>query len=202
MIKILQKTVEMLLSVKNRAKQCYTVVSLAVLLCCASCAEPPLPPPEPPAPVAELVPDAAEILFLNGNFANALLEYEHISETALAPEDRIPALYGLACTQLMLANSDEQLAEAIATLEQWDAEKGSAALTENRRLLILALKHQSKFMQNKILEQATLAKRKDSLIAQQKEKITQMGAFVDNLQKQLDELETIDENVQEKRKPL
>lgn len=152
--------------------------------------------------VAELVRDAAEIFFINGDFAKALLEYEHISETALAPEDRIPALYGLACTQLMLASSDEQLAEAIATLEQWDAEKGKAALTENRRLLIMALKHHSKFMQDKILEQATSAKRKEILIAQQKEKITQMGAFVDNLQKQLDQLETIDENVQEKRKPL
>jgi hypothetical protein len=201
-IKILKKTVAMLLTVKNIAKQCYTVVTLAVLLCCASCAEPPLPPPEPPAPAAEVVVDATEALFLNGDFANALLEYEHISETALAPEDRIPALYGLACTQLMLARSDEQLAEAIATLEQWDTEKGSSALTENRRLLILALKHQTQFMQNKILEQATSAKRKEILIAQQKEKITQLGAFVGNLQKQLDQLETIDENVQEKRKPL
>lgn len=185
-----------------RYKQWYTAVILAVLLCCASCAEPPVPPPEPPAPVAAQLPDTAETLFMKGDFANALLEYEHISETALAPEDRIPALYGLACTQLMLARSDEQLAEAIATLEQWDSEKGSAAVTENRRLLIQALKHQGKMMQDKIQEQAAQAKRKETVIAQQKNKITEMGDFVKNLQKQLEELESIDEKVQEKRKPL
>ncbi len=192
----------MLFSVKNIAQRCHAVASLAVLLSCAACAEPPAPPPELPPPAVELVQDTAEILFLNGDFDKALLEYEHVSETALAPEDRIPALYGLACTQLMLARSDQQMVEAIATLEQWDTEKGSAALTENRRLLILAMKHQLEVARNKIQEQTAVAKQKETLIAQQKGKITQMGAFVDNLQKQLEELETIDEKVQEKRKPL
>jgi hypothetical protein len=193
----------MLSSVNKLLERGYTVVSAAILLFCASCAQPPppAPPPEPVA-VAEPVQDAAEILFLNGDFANALLEYELVSETALAAEDRIPALYGLACTQMMLAHSEEQLGEAIGNLEKWDAEKGAAAFTENRRLLILALKYQSKFMQNEILEQAILAKQKDSLIADQNVKITQMATIVDNLQKQLEELEAIDENFQEKRKPL
>ena len=52
---------------------------------------------------------AADILFINGDFENALLEYEQIYETALSHEDRNSALYGLACTQMMLANSDLQL---------------------------------------------------------------------------------------------
>lgn len=145
---------------------------------------------------------AADILFINGDFENALLEYEQIYETALSHEDRNSALYGLACTQMMLANSDLQLIEAIDNLLRWDANKGPAPFTENRHLLTLALRQQSYLIQQKHVALAARDKRKNNVIAYQKKKISQMATTLKNLQNQLEELEEIDESYQEKRKPL
>ncbi|BHH85040.1 hypothetical protein [Desulforhopalus sp. 52FAK] len=145
---------------------------------------------------------SADILFINGDFENALLEYEQIYETALSHEDRNSALYGLACTQMMLANSDLQLIEAIDNLLRWDANKGPSPFTENRHLLTLALRQQSYLIQQKHVALATREKRKNNVIAYQKKKISQMSTTLKNLQNQLEELEEIDETYQEKRKPL
>jgi hypothetical protein len=145
---------------------------------------------------------SADMLFINGDFENALLEYEQIYETALSHEDRNAALYGLACTQMMLANSDLQLIEAIDNLLRWDANKGPAPFTENRHLLTLALRQQSYLIQQKHVALAAREKRKNNVIAYQKRKISQMSSTLKNLQNQLEELEEIDETYQEKRKPL
>lgn len=153
--------------------------------------------PEP----AEQTQSAAELYFINGNFEDALLEYEEIFETSLSPEDRNLALYGLACTQMMLARSDEQLVEAIGNLQKWDAIKGTDSFIENRHLLVLALKQQSDLIQEKMDEQVQRDKQKDNVIAYQKKKISLMTSTLTKLKNQLEELEAIDETFQEKRKP-
>lgn len=192
--------VNKLVPILEALNQRVTVFFFAVSLLCSSCAQP--PQPAPPAPIEPMPQSVAETLFLNGDFANALLEYQHDYETALAPEDRTSALYGLVCAQLILARSNSQMAEAIGNLEKWDSEKGEAPFTENRHLFVVAMKVLVERMQKKNQEQANLARQKNSVIANQKKKITQMATTVDNLQKQLEELEAIDETLQEKRKPL
>ena len=157
----------------------------------------------PVVPQQSTIPQAnAERLFINGDFDNALLEYEQIYETALSPEDKNIALYGLACSQMMLARSDEQLLEAIRNLQRWDANKGSAPFVENHHLLVLALKRQGELIQEKNLEQAQRETRKNTLIEQQRRKISQMATTLEKFQKQLTELEAMDEIIQEKRRPL
>lgn len=155
-----------------------------------------------PEPSAKQTQSTAEIHFINGNFEEALLEYEQIFETALSPEDRNLALYGLACTQMMLAGTDDQLVESIGNLQQWDAAKGSAPFIENRHLLVLALKQQSDLMQERAKSLIQNEKQKNSIIAYQKKKIALMASTLAKLQKQIEELEAIDEIFQEKRKPL
>jgi polyhydroxyalkanoate synthesis regulator phasin len=195
--------VNMLVPITRGLKLWVGVIFIAIALFCSSCAQPPPPPqPPPPEPVQPSPQSVGEALFLNEDYANALLEFEHDYETALAPEDQNQALYGLACTQLMLAHSDSQLAEAIENLEKWDVEKGDAPHTENRHLLVTALKFQSELMQKKIHEQVHRAKQKNTVIANQRKMITEMASTVDNLQKQLEELEAIDETLQEKKKPI
>lgn len=150
-----------------------------------------------------MIPQAnAEKLFINGDFDAALLEYEQIYETALDPRDRNVALYGLACSQLMLARSDEQVLEAISNLQRWDAMKGSDPFVENHHLLILALGRQSELIQEKNLELVQRETRKNTLIEHQRRKISQMATTLEKLQKQLTELEAMDETIQEKRRPL
>ncbi|TKB27082.1 hypothetical protein FCL47_07845 [Desulfopila sp. IMCC35006] len=162
-----------------------------------------------PVPVDHHPHALAEQLFLNGDFENALLQYEQIYETALSPEDKNHALYGLASTQMMLARNANQLIEAISNLQKWDAGKGTAPFTENRHLLILALKQQSTLIEEKSKTFTEHENLQNSVIANQQLKITQMTTANEQLQleikklrKQIEEIEAIDENVQSKRKSL
>ncbi len=166
---------------------------------CSSCAQAPPPSPEPIEPVS---PSVGETLFLSENYEKALYEYSDNYETALTPEDRSHALFGLACTQLTLAHSDNQLAEAITTFEKWGAENVASPSMENPRLLVIALKALNEHTQKKNQEQIQVIKKKNTIIANQKKKIAQLGSAVDNIQKQLDQLEAIDETLQEKKKSL
>ena len=151
----------------------------------------------------------AEQLFINGDFENALLEYEQIYDTALSPEDKNHALYGLACTQMMLARTSDQLVESISNLQKWNANKGTAPFTENRHLLLLSLKQQSELIHEKNKAGIERENLQNSLIANQQIKISQMTSTIDELQNQIkkldnqiQELEAIDENVQRQRKPI
>lgn len=143
----------------------------------------------------------AERLYINGEFDKALKEYEVIYQAAVLPKDRNLALYGIGCTQLMLASNDEDFVQAVKHLLRWNANKGSDPFIENRHLLILALKQQSDLLQQKNDRQAAREEYKNRVIAFQKKKISQMAATLEALNKQLEELESIDETFQEIRNP-
>jgi outer membrane protein assembly factor BamD (BamD/ComL family) len=144
----------------------------------------------------------AELHFLEGDFDKALREFQRLHETAITAEERNQALFGLACTQIMAARTDEQFSEAIANLQKWDAEKGTSPFVENRRLLIFALKHHDDLLETRNRERIQLEITKNRLIADQRREISQLTEALKKLQKQLEELEAIDENFQEKRKTL
>lgn len=180
--------------------KCVQMFFLSMLFFYSGCT--PINRPITAEPSAEQTQSIAELHFINGNFEEALLEYEQIFETALSPEDRNLALYGLACTQMMLASSDDQLVEAISNIQKWDADKGTAPFVENRHLLVLALKQQSDLIVEKAQNLIQHEKQTNSIIAYQKKKIALMASTLAKLQKQIEELEAIDETFQEKRKPL
>jgi hypothetical protein len=184
----------------------YPALLPLLILLCSSCTALQIQNSHVPAKHTQAI---AEQLFINGDFENAILQYEQIYETALSPEDRNHALYGLACTQMMLARSADQLVEAISNLQKWDANKGSAPFSENRHLLLLSLKQQSELIQEKHKALTEREHLQNSLIANQQIKISQMTSTIDNQQNeikklghQIEELEAIDENVQKQRKPL
>ena len=176
-------------------------VLLLYLLLGSACAF--LPPgPPPPEPRMHFSSDA-ELLFLNGEYEQALREFQReYEETGYELDDRNQALYGLACTQIVMARTHRELAEGLANLEKWDEEKGDAPFLENRRLLVLALRHQSDVLDRKSRERQKQENRKDRIIANQKKEIANLAETVGRLQKQLEELEAIDENFQGKRRGL
>lgn len=184
----------------------FLFLSLLLLSLCSSCTL--MQQSQSPLPGGHIQP-FAEQLFLNGDFETALLTYQQIYETALSPDDRNHALYGLACTQMMLADNEEQFIEAINYLQKWDAGKGNAPFNENRLLLVLALNQQSKRITEQGKERRARETAQTTLIDDQKKKISEMAATVEKLQTQIEELhnqiaalEAIDENVQEKQKSL
>ena len=186
-----------------------TVLSAVLLLFLCTCCTPLQQQKFPVLAAKRHAPSLTDQLFIKGDFENALLEYEQTYETALSREDKNQALYGLACTQLILARNTDQLVEAINNLQKWDAGKGDAPFTENRHLLILALQKQSTLITEKNKSLAARENLQNAVIADQQLKITQMTTTneqleieIKKLQKQIEEIEAIDENVQSKRKPL
>lgn len=188
------------------SRRLYLLLLLLLLLVCSSCTALQLQSFQQPTGHTQTF---AEQLFINGDFENALLEYEQIYETALSSVDRNQALYGLACTQMMLARNEDQLIESIGNLQKWDANKGSEPFWENRHLLVLSLKQQIELIEEKSKALTVRENQQNALIANQQLKISQMTSTAEILQKQIEKLqnqiaglEAIDENVQEKRKPL
>lgn len=169
----------------------------AMLLTFPGCT--PMTMPILPGPDKE-VQVTAEQHFINGDFETALLEFEQIFETALVPDDRVVALYGLACTQMILARTEAELITAINNLQRWDALKGSAPFIENHHLLVLALKQQGELIVKRQHDAVQNEEKKNRLIAYQKNKINQLANTMEVLKKQLEELEAIDETFQLKRK--
>lgn len=146
------------------------------------------------------VQEKAERLFINGDFQNALLQYEHIRDTTLSAKQRTRALYGLACTQIMLAESDDQLAEGILNLNRWNSEKGKDNVVENRHLLVLALMRQRERLLGQQQERKDKNKVQRRQISHQKKVISRLGETMTNLQNQLKELEALDEHYQEQKR--
>lgn len=161
--------------------------------------------PQPPAEVrsSERLSGAGELLFLQGRYEEALREFQRLYQSAdLSDQQRNQALYGLACTQIVVARTDRELAEGIGNLGKWDKERGDGPFGENPRLLVQAVAQQSEVLVKKNREQQKKVSRKDRQINNQKEKIGQLNETIARLQKQLEELEMIDENFQERRKTL
>lgn len=161
------------------------------------------------APIQDfaLIPDddgeiqqKAERLFINGDLQNALLQYEHIRDTTLSNQQRTRALYGLACTQIILAESDDQLAEGILNLNRWSSEKGTDNVVENRHLLVLALMRQRERLLRQQQERRNKNKIQRRQISHQKKVISRLGETMTNLQNQLKELEALDEHYQEQKR--
>ncbi len=182
------------------------ILALLLLALYSSCTRMQLPAFPVPAEHSQAF---AEQLFLNGDFKTALLEYERLYGSALSAEAENHALYGLACTQMMLADNEEQFIEAIGNLQKWNAGKGTAPFQENRLLLVLSLKQQSKRIAEKEKERIARETEQISLIDDQKKKISEMMSTVSKLHTQIEELhnqiaalEAIDENVKEKQKSL
>jgi len=168
------------------------------MLIISSCAELQLqlnetPPEKPQA--------SAELSYLNGDFTRALEEFTSTYHTTSSIEERNGALYGLACTKMMLAQTDDEFLEAITFLQRWNANKGTETFHENRNLLLLALKQQSERIKTEKQALIEHDKHQQDIINIQKNKISQMANTLKKLKKQLDELEAIDEIFQEKRKP-
>ncbi len=169
-------------------------VALALTLTLSSCAG--LSLPLIGANTAIHTRSTAEQNFLNGRLEQALQEYQQIYSSAISAQDKNDALYGLACTEMILARDDEQLIEAITKLQRWNANKGSADFTENRNLLILALRQQRERLKAKKQQDAVQDKHQQDMFYSQKKKISQMAETVNILKEQLDELERIDKTLQ------
>lgn len=82
--------------------------------------------------------DEGNRLFREGDYSAAAVVFQNLRETGNQDVLR-PALYGLACSRLMLADSRQEYLEAVEILELWQRISPPSLKQEDPRMLLLFL---------------------------------------------------------------
>lgn len=130
-----------------------------------------------------------------GNYKKAEQIFTTIYESDADQETKNTALYNLTCTRMLTAENIDEFIGAVELLDDWKEANRGVFFVENPNLIVDALKEQVKVLQR---EQARLGQKaleaKVTIVNQEKE--------LETLQHQISELEAIDQQLQEKKKPL
>jgi hypothetical protein len=140
-------------------------------------------------------------------FSEDFAEAEQIFTDILANSDKgvykNEALYGVACTRMMVAEDVERYKAAIRLLETWRLQGvGINEFGENPRMIIQALARSVTFLECEPEIKYVINKKNDELVKKQQDEIQKLYDTIGRLQHQISVLEAIDQETQEKRKPL
>lgn len=137
--------------------------------------------------------------FQDGKYREAQRLFDSLSHESGDKSLRRKALYGAACTSLTLARNEDELNEA---MEQWDAW---------RRLSTQQMGHEDPRMLNPLLERfaalylrstSTEETRKSDQAQKHKKLIEEKDKEIQNLKNQLEALEAIHQEMEEKKKEV
>ncbi|MEF3695882.1 hypothetical protein [Desulfolutivibrio sp.] len=173
---------------------------------CAPIASPP-PPVTASPPVApqsrEETPRPAEdpgyldavSAFQSGDMERAASLFEQVSQAALDEPSRRRALYGLACARLTMAQDEKELAKARSLWETWRAESPPGGDGEDPKFMAGILsQYRPAFLVKDI--KAACDKECDKRLLEKEEEVRRI------IQRQVQALEEIHREIQEKKKGL
>lgn len=150
--------------------------------------------------------------FQLGNYKNAESIFEKIYTSNTDLQTQNTALYNLTSTRIMLAKNREDLLSSLKLLNEWHETYPGVLYVENPNVLIAALKGHIVFLEQeqkevirqkkKIKNLEAKSKKDTKLIETQGKTITDLKEALGTLQHQIAELEAIDQQLQEKKKPL
>lgn len=171
---------------------------------------------------AQLLRDG-EKAFLLGNYEKAEELFLQVYNSESESQYKNTARYNLACTRMITAENSKTFKEAFSYLTDWKKPYHSGFYTENPTLVVTALKKSG----SKIRQQADLLKAENrkltkalegqnseidnleqnisnlrTLLTSYQEDSISAQEMIETLQRQINELEVIDQQLQEKKKPL
>lgn len=173
-------------------KNCFLLLLLLMFSCIPGCSFVPIVVSYAPE-VQELREGEREVGL--GNYKKAEQIFTNIYESDTDQETKNTALYNLTCTRMLTAENINEFISAVELLDDWKEASRGVFFVENPNLIVEALKEQVKVLQREQarIEQKTLEA--DLIIVNQKKEL-------ETLQHQISELEAIDQQLQEKKKPL
>lgn len=133
--------------------------------------------------------------FSIGNYAIAEQIFIEVSKNTNKPQTRNIALYNLACTRIMLAEEEIDLLEALDTLSRWRKPGQQFLYEENPDLSVAAIKKQAAYLSEQSEVKKQLAISFQSRLEKKEKELAE-------LQRKLTALETIELELQQKKKPL
>lgn len=155
----------------------------------------------------------AERALKAGNYEKALEIYRMLSQLARREKIRRQALYGLACTRLITADTPKEMETSITLWEAWsqllpetltreDPRLLTTVLEQKRKLIIESARNKStqKTMTDNAGRDDALSREKDQEINKLKSRVNSLEQEIQILEHQLESLEAIDQKMQEKKK--
>ena len=161
--------------------------------------------------------------FLLGNYQKAEELFTEVYESKADAQTRNSALYNLACTRIAIASTTFEYNDGVLLLEEWKRPFNSGIYIENPALIVTALLKSNELLakeQKMLRKEITNRKNEATVQAVEIEKLRKkadslkslltsyqednIGAqeMIEKLQNQITELETIDQQILEKKKPL
>lgn len=144
--------------------------------------------------------EAGENAFFQKQYGDAAAIFSLIVDRSKDPGLKNIALYNLACTKLVVSENEYEFIEAMTLLSEWSPSKGENGFFENPLLLIPALWKTAEVNKKERLEILKKNKALNAMVKHQNKEIVKMKQIIQNFQRQISELETIDQEIQEKRK--
>lgn len=134
--------------------------------------------------------------FREGAFRKAAKLFQALEKEAAEVTIRRRALYGLACSRLMLANNPEGVAAALSLLDRWDGLAPDQGRAEDPRMLRTAMAGAG---ENRY---ARLLRATDGEIRRLKKRLDRMQTENATLQHQIEALDAIHRNIEEKKRDI
>ena len=149
--------------------------------------------------------ERGNLAFQNKDYEKALEIYRMLSQLARNEDIRRKALYGLACTRLLLSESPEELSESIILWDVW-SQLESQETKGGYPILLRPLLLQKGFPEKREKEKKAdvnnsltrIIADKDKEIQILKSRIKKMEQEIKKLTHQLSSLEAIDKNIKQK----
>ena len=151
--------------------------------------------------------------FHNNDFQKALEIYSSLSQLSKDDKIRRKALYGMACTRLIMADNVNDLNEAIILFDTWSQLLPTDIETEDPRMLkpVILRKALPGVTEERIKKRSNTSKNKENLkqleakdseILRLQTRVKEMAQEIQTLKRQISSLEAIDQKIQEKKKEI
>lgn len=105
------------------------------------------------------------------------------------------AIYDLTCTRIMQSTTLEEVSDALLLLDNWQQSPQGLISVENSQMVITAQKKIAEIIETEIKARKRENKKANKTISRQ-------DKLIKTLQHQITELQAIDQELQEKKKPL
>lgn len=144
-----------------------------------------------------------EMAFFAGNYQESQRIFTVIYKKSEKKIYQNYAVYGIACTKIMAAENIEEYIEAIKVLEGWKRHDVEIrGFWEDPRMITAAVNTKTHLFECEPEIKYVTSKKSDARVKRQKTEIKELKETIKKLQHQISVLEAIDQEIQEKRKPI
>ncbi|MDJ0623035.1 MAG: hypothetical protein QNJ17_08710 [Desulfocapsaceae bacterium] len=145
----------------------------------------------------------AETAYFNNNFDLAESLFLKVRQNTKKPGYKNQAHYGLSCIAIITANDMAELRKSFSAISRWQKPEPEVDGYEaNPKMLIVALDKKANLLNCETEIKVVTTEKKMAVNKEYQLEIEQLKQTIQKLKHQISVLEAIDQEIQEKRKPI